>query len=289
MSDEAGIGHNKGPEGDAFAIALEERNQDLWRRLGDLEKRRLRMPKEPATEEEAATVTTYTADAKALARDFETRRVEVKQPYLQRGQLIDDMFNGQKRNLLARAEEAERRNGPYLRAKREAEEARRPEEARIARVREEEAERRAEAARQTERDAATARETAEREARAAEQQRLRDEETARQQAVAEAQQKAGATQRPVGIDLEAAGAGATAAADNEARMREAHQAEDKARRAREAAEEESRKAGVQAGRAERKADQVDNLGKVSAGGANQRASMVWVGKVDSFPKVLQSL
>lgn len=282
-------GHNNPPAGDNFVLQLEELNQDLWRQLGDWEMRRLRLPKDVKTEEQAAENTAHAAEGRRLMKAFEERRKEVKEPYLTRGQVIDDTFNGQKRKVAQKVDDIEARNGPYLRAKREREEAERLERAKIAREREAETERVAEEARQRERDAAAERERIEREAREAEARRVREEEQRRQQAALDAQQTASETQRPVGIDLEAAGQTATMAADNEAAMRNAHQKELAATKEREAAEAAARKAGVAAGRAEKKAEQVDDLGKVSAGGANMKSTMVWVGRVDSWPKVLQSL
>lgn len=273
----AGEGHNNPPEGDPFALQLEEKNQDLWRQLGALETRRLKLPKIVEAEEQAALITEWTADARKLMREFEARRVEVKAPYLQRGQLIDDTFNAPKKTLGARAEDVEQRNGPYLKAKRDREEAERREQARIARERQEAAERAAAEARQRAADAAAAREKAEREAREAEARQAREEEEARQQATLDAQQKATETQQPQPVEPRIGYA--QPRVDTEAARREALQAEQDAQAETERLETEARKAGVAAGRAEKKADQTDNLGKVSAGGANQKATMVWVGRM----------
>lgn len=287
MTD-AGIGHNEPPEGDPFELALEEKNQDLWKRWGALEMRRLKLPKEPATEEEAALITAWTAETRELGRDFEKRRVEIKAPNLKREQQIDAKFNGQRKTIASKADEIEQRNGPYLRAKREREEAERREQARIAREKQEALELAAAESRRLAQEAEQRRLTAEREAREAEQTRVRDAEAKRvREEEAEAARNAPQPEKPT-AEVVPIKPGPTAA-ENEAAMRQAGVEEARAQRAADLADEAARKAGVAANRAEKKADQTGQLGKVSAGGANQRATMVWVGKVTNFGQVLQSL
>lgn len=277
MTDQtAGIGHNEAPEGDPFALQIEEKNTDLWRMLGALEMRRLKLPKEPKTEEEAALVTTWVADARELMRTFEDRRKEVKEPYLRRGQTIDKVFNPPKEAINAKALDVEKRNGPYLRAKREREEAERRAQAKIAREKQEAIEREAAEARRLEREAQERREREEREARDAEQRRVREEEDARRAQESDVAPLAPAEPAP-------------SAEANQERMRQANLDEQAAIKRREALEAESRKAALAADRADKRADQTGQLGKVTTGGANQRADMVWVARVDSWSKVMQSV
>lgn len=265
MNDQpAGVGDNRPPEGDPYALMLEEKNQDLWRKMGALERRRLKLPKQPDTQAEVDVVTDFCADAEMLSREFEARRKEVKDPYLRRGQLIDRTFGEPTKALHLQSLDIAKRNGPFLRAQQEREAAQRREEARIAREKQRLADEAAAAARKAEIEAEMIRAAEENKALEAERQRVRDLE-------------------------QSAEAEAPTAEANEQAMRDAHRAQQEAVQRTEAREEEARKAGLAADRAERRADQVGDLGKTTAGAANQRANMVWVAKVDSWSKVLQSL
>lgn len=278
MTDQApaGIGDNKPPSDiDPFVLRLEEANAGLLRRQTALEMRAIKLPKESASDEDVALISTFAVDARALAREIEAVRVEVKQPYLNRERQIDGWFNPIKEQLAARAAAMEKRNGPFLLAKRQRDEA--EQRAKADRAREEAAERQRLAD-----EAAAEQRRLERE-RAEAEQRVRDEEQERQrQARADAEAEtaqqappAGETVRPV--------------SEQETSLQDAHSAAQAASANADKLAEEARVAQLAADRAENKAGRVNSLGKVAGETASARAEMIWVGRVKSFPAIIQSL
>ena len=276
MTDQtAGIGHNAGPEIDPFVLRLEEANAGLLRRQTALEIRAIKLPKESNSDEDVALISAFAVDARALAREIEAVRVEVKQPYLNRERQIDGWFNPIKEQLAARASAMEKRNGPFLLAKRLRDEA--EQRAKADRAREEAAERQRLA------DEAAAEQRRLEQERAEAEQRVRDEEQerrrqARAHAEAETAQQtppAAETVRPV--------------SEQETSLQDAHSAAQAASANADKLAEEARVAQLAADRAENKAGRTNTLGKVAGETASARAEMIWVARVTSFPAALQSL
>jgi chemotaxis protein histidine kinase CheA len=250
-----GLGHNKGPEADPFVQRLEADHEDLLDLEMDLLLAGGKLPAEVTSDDDVATITKWVTTARGLFRDVETKRVEVKAPYLEREKQIDGWFGDFKARITARAKEIEQRSTAYLQAKQAREEA----EARARAAAAAEERRRQEAEAQE----ARRREQAAREAQEAAEQALRD--AAKRQAAAEVTAQA------------------------EARLREANEAAAAASAQVESADQGLRTAALSEERAERKAENPGKLGKATGGGGNARVVMVPGYRIDSVSKLLQSL
>jgi len=258
---ERGIGDNAAPDIDPFLIKLEEDNRALKERQADLEIRRFGLPKTPACDEDVALINAWVVDARKLAREFEARRVEVKEPYLKRGTLIDGFFGGIRKLLQEGADAVEARSGPYLKVKQAREDAERREKARLAQEAADKARREAEEARRVQEEAAKA----ERERVAA------AEAAARAKAQPEPEKPSGPSPEEV-----------------EAEAREAAMEAERARMALLKAEEEARKAQALAEREAAKAQKGAPV-RTQVGGASAKVNPVIVGRVQNWPAVLAGL
>ena len=275
---------NRPPEGvDPFVATLEERHAALLRQQSDLELAVRKLPQEVTSDEDVALINAHVLARRNLAREVEATRVDVKAPYLSRERVIDAWFGGIKTALEGRAKAIEQRSAPYLHAKRQREQA--EADARAAKLRQDarEAQERADAALAAQRKAE--------QDRLAEEQRQRDLETERarqqqeQERIAREAQTASETPAPAPAPAEPL----VSAAEQEEAHRKSIAAQQEAQKKAEDAAEEARKLNLAASRADTQAARGGGLGRTQGGGASAKANMVWVGRIDSFPKVIQSM
>ena len=120
----APIGDNNPPD-DPLAAQLAEDHATLLAERTDLELAAAKLPREVNSEEEFAKVTAFVVKAKLLAKKADDLHGPAKAPHLAAGRTVDRFFFGLRDSLKAKAADIEKRNGPWLRAKAAAEEARR--------------------------------------------------------------------------------------------------------------------------------------------------------------------
>lgn len=229
------IGDNNPPADDVIA-KLEEEYADLLTRLADHEIAAAGLPRQVDSDEDVEKITGWVVKARQLYKDAEAARVKAKDPHLTAGKKIDGFFGSIKEGLTDRAKTTEARTAPYLKAKRDREEAERQAAARAAE----------EARRKQEQEAAEAR------AR---------EEAARKKAEEAAQ-----------AIKDAADAESRKAAELAAR--EASRQAQEAQRESEAADHDAGKAAKAHEKAERQAAGATSLEKTSGGGGSVKLKMV---------------
>lgn len=270
MSEAAVIGHNRPPtDQETFVERLEDANGALTAKFAALDRDKRKLPAEVKTAEDLAAVNAWVVRARALAREAETRRVEVKAPYLERERWVDEWFGDIKKTATTDAATVEKRGTAYLLA----------EKARA----------------QALADAAAA-------AARLEAQRIADEAAAAQAAAAEATRVRQAAEDKLRAEAAALKAPAAAAEaptpandhtaplpDAAEALRVAHQDAGAAEEAADALASQARVAELAASRLEQRAAEPSKLGRAVAGGASSRVNMVWVGKIRSYPRLLQSL
>lgn len=272
--------HN-GPPENILLAELEEANAKL---LNDRMMHELavsKLPQQPSSDDDVALITAWVVKAKTLANEFEKARETAKAEVLQKGRTIDGFFGGARDELKSRAKSIEARNGPYLTAKREREEAAAKARAEAARLAAEKAEREAREAREREEAAARAvQEQAERLQRA-EAERVAREEAARAQAEADEE----GDDAPAVDDTSAAEEAENAEAELRARAREAQEAAEAAKRS-EQAQADAEKAAY----AQTKASEGGHrLSRTAGGGGAATAEVVMRASVTSWPLLLQSM
>lgn len=148
----AGVGHNN-PPADPFLASLAEDYAGLLDEMEALELELRSLPAEASSDDDVTKLGAYVIRRRQLARRVEDARVLKKQPYLDRGRVIDGWFNPIIKTLTDRAASVERRSVVYLETKRRAEEIARQRAAAEARETAAKAEAEAEAARAREAEA----------------------------------------------------------------------------------------------------------------------------------------
>ena len=244
------IGDN-GPPADPLAAQLAEDHAALLTERTDLELAAAKLPREVNTDEDCAKITAFVVKAKALAKKAVDAHTPAKAPVLQQGRTIDAFFFSIRDGAKAKADDIEKRNAPFLRAKADAEAARRrEEEAAKRRAADEAKEREAEERRQ--------REAAEREAEAA-RRRIADAETAEARGRAEADARA------------------------------AERNADLARKAEEQATADAAKATKSADRDSKAAAKGLGLSRTASGGGVAKVTKTWRWRMENQGQLLQSL
>ena len=120
----AAIGDNNGPtEEEAFIQRLEEDHAKLLGEAAELELKASKLPKTVQSDEDVATISEWVLQAGRISRRAENTRKDAKEPHLRRGQWVDGFFKGIASNLESRIKGVEGRKAPFLKAKRDAEEA----------------------------------------------------------------------------------------------------------------------------------------------------------------------
>lgn len=249
------LGANNPP--DEAALFVERLNgdiEDLLDQMADLELALSKVPKVVEDEEGQAKVTKHVLELRQLARDLETKRVEVKAPYLAREKAIDGLFNGYRDNCLATAKTVEARAIAFLQAR----------QLRL------QAEARAEAKRKADEAAAAA-------AAAAAAKKTLDDAAAARAVAEEALRQTAARQAAPTVNLEA-----------ERRLRAATQAEIDASKGLETADKGARQAELAEERAERRVE-APSLSKARGGGGNAAVVMVPRWRLENWGKLFATL
>jgi DNA repair exonuclease SbcCD ATPase subunit len=276
----ASLGGNQPP---SFEQQMEEENAALTDEMAELELELRRLPGNPQSDADVAVINDWVTRRRDLAKRLEAKRVVVKAPALERCTAIDGWFGAIRRQLLEKAADVEKRSGPYLLARQKAEEERRRAEAAEAKRKADELKAAADKAQRELEEQRRLQQEQEDRLRKEEQERQARIQQAAAEAAKQAQDLAAATNTPQPVPPPAPPVSEAQGAYQQATMDlgAASKAADKAA-------EEARKAETLASRAEKKAD-AGGGGKVQGGGANAKAEMVWVGKVKSWPSVIQSL
>ena len=276
-------GHNLPDDIDPFVANLEEANEDLILRQGDLEMDAAMLPREAKSDEDVAKIAAWVAKAKTLYRDAEKTREKEKADYLAASKKIDGWFGAIKSAVQTKVEGIEKRCAPYLAAKRAKEEAEAAERARLAKI---EQDRLAEVARKAQEEAAAARraqEAEEERLRQVETDRIAREEAARRQAEEDEVGDVETYEDEVELDDD----GESEAAEEAYRqsMIEAQKADEAAQAATLAAE----KAAKATDRADRVASGETRLGKVSGAGVSTSIKTTWTARINSYGALIQCL
>jgi hypothetical protein len=255
---------NNPPE-DPFTARLSEQHQDFLDEQVGLLLAKTKLPREVNSDDDVAAIAAWELKARALARKAEATRVEATKPWLEMQRKTKTFFDGIGAALLRQADEVKARSGPYLRAKKEREEA-------AARARAEEARR---------------------------QERIAEEKRhAAEQAAAEAQARAD----KAAADLRKAEHDAARHAGDEVGEHAAFEADDAQTRLQEAArdlqsaEDAGRIAMVQGDQAAQAAGEAAlaaqggfALAKTGVAGANVGLKEVWSARVEDAPALRASL
>ena len=119
-------GHNMPPEPiateesiEAFTARIEEQYRACLSRPARAEMAIGKLPaaSEITTDAQIEQIDEWIAAARKVAIDLEKTHKPAKAPYLARGRVIDDLFNGQAQSLRERIAQVEKRKIPYLKAK----------------------------------------------------------------------------------------------------------------------------------------------------------------------------
>lgn len=188
------IPNDPNPDSDPLLDRLREKYEGLADEQADLELSASKLPKEVKTDADVLAVNAWVKAARALARKAEEARKAEKDHFLRQGQKVDGFFKTELQDpVKARADAIEARNTPYLKAKAEAERARKEAEAAAIRRAQEEAAAREREAREAEERERVAAEAAARKVREAQDEETRAaaaEELRQREAAAEAERKA---------------------------------------------------------------------------------------------------
>lgn len=250
--NEAKIGHNNPPSDlDIIAEKANEKYREIFSNFENLIDASVRLPEAISDDEQAGKVGDYIKQLTGNKKKIEAARVAEKEPYLEKGRLVDAVFNKKKDMLDAVASKAKKIQAEWTRKKEEEERRKREEEAERKRQEQEEAMRKAEEAAAKAEEERKRREAAEAAARLEreKQERLKEEAAKAKLEKEEAERKAKEAKEEAEKERLKA-----EAAEAEAKRQKAKADEAEAREKRKAAEEEA----AQAKRDERASERETN-------------------------------